>query len=475
MNAGLLISAGYWPMWIWVFVGILFPVGDAMSQSATSSQKGQLESVKLNINQGRLFPLAKAPIDIFVTNPDIADVQIAAFDKLFVFGKKTGRTHVLAIDAKGNVIFDRFITVSQDLVEISGSLEREFPGLALKVSATPGRIVLSGTAQSALQAEHIISVVSGFLGKDEKIVNRMEMASQSQVNIRVRIVEMNRQASRNLGINWDILLNPGSLAIGLITGRFPAAIGNWIIPDFGNQQSVNSGMFRYDGNQGSASAVIDALAEEDLLTILAEPNLTSRSGETASFFAGGEFPIPISTSDDQVTFEFKKFGVILDITPTVLTGGKISIHIRPEVSEISDAGAIVVNNFSIPGISVRRTEATIELASGQSFAVAGMLQNQTRNYINEVPWLSELAVLGPLFRSSKYKNFETELVIIATAQIVEPTRGHNYATPIDGYRPADTNEKMLTGQLTKPSRSPELWQKLGVDGITLKGPAGYIY
>jgi len=475
MRVFIQILVGYCRLWIWVFGVVLYPIGNVLCQPAFAPVNVQQEPVHLIVNQGRLFPLAKPPLDILVTNPDIADIQIAAFDKLFIFGKKTGRTHILAIDSEGIVIFNCFIVVSRDLIELSRSLKREFPNLSLKVSSTPGRIVLSGTAQSAVQADHILSVVRGFLDKDEEIVNRMEMASQSQVNIRVRIVEMNRQATKNLGINWDILLNPGSLAVGLITGRFPAAIGNSLIPDFANQQSVNSGLFKYDGNQGSASAVIDALAEEDLLTILAEPNLTSRSGETASFFAGGEFPIPISASDDRVTIEFKKFGVILDITPTVLTGGKISIHIRPEVSEISEAGAIIVNNFSIPGISVRRTEATIELASGQSFAVAGLLQNQTRNLINEVPWLSELAVLGPLFRSSKYRNFETELVIIATAQIVEPTRGHNYATPIDGYRPADTYEKMLTGQLTKSVRPPEFWERLGVDGITLNGPAGYIY
>lgn len=460
---------------LWGFGVFLSPIDTVFCQSAPLPLTGQQESVKLNINQGRLFPLAKPPLDILVTNPHIADIQITAFDKLFIFGKKTGRTHILAIDSEGVVIFDRIISVSRNLDELAGSLKREFPALSLNVTSTPGRIVLSGTVQSAVQADHIISVVSGVLGKDEEIVNRMEMASPAQVNIRVRIVEMNRKATKNLGINWDILLNPGSMAIGLITGRFPAVRGRNIIPDFAHQQSVNSGLFKYDGSQGFASAVIDALAEEDLLTILAEPNLTSRSGETASFFAGGEFPIPISAGDDRVTVEFKKFGVILDITPTVLSDGKISIHIRPEVSEISDAGAIIVNNFSIPGISVRRTEATIELASGQSFAVAGMLQNQTRNLINEVPYLSELRVLGPLFRSSKYKNFETELVIIATAQIVGPTRGHNYATPIDGYRPAGTLEKIQNGQLAKASWSPESSQTLGRSGITLKGPTGYIY
>jgi pilus assembly protein CpaC len=475
MNAGSRIVFPIFPNRVWCIVGLLLlaTVSDANSDSSRGNEKQPF--TELIVNEGQLFQLTSPPVDVLLTNPNIADIQITGFDNLFVFGKKSGRTHIMAIDAHGTVIFDRFINVIKDVKSLSRSLEEEFPDLTLKVRATPGRIVLAGKANSPVQAEQIISIVRGYLGENEEIVNKLEMVSPSQVNIRVRIIEMNRQATKNLGINWNILLNPADMAIGLITGRYPALIGNQILPDRASGTSGNSGLFRYDGSNGSASAVIDALAEEDLITILAEPNLTSRSGETASFFAGGEFPIPVSASDDRVTVAFKKFGVILDITPTVLSDEKISIHIRPEVSEISDAGAIEINNLSIPGISVRRTEATIELASGQSFAVAGLLQNQTRNLVNEVPWLSEISVLGPLFRSSRYRNSETELVIIATAHIVEPTSGHILSTPIDGYRPADTAEKMLTGNLTQPIKQPELRQPFDSRGTTLQGPADFMY
>ncbi|TNE42792.1 MAG: type II and III secretion system protein family protein [Alphaproteobacteria bacterium] len=431
--------------------------------------------VDLVVNQGRLQKISAPVSEVLITNPDIADVQVTRSSGLFIFGKTPGRTQMMALGQGGETLFDATVTVARDLTLLDLLLRHEFPDCHLEVKSSPGRIILSGMARTPVQAQQIVSVVDGFLGKGDKVVNRMQVLSPAQVNIRVRIVEMNREATKNLGINWDVLLNPGALAIGLVTNRWPALVGGRLTPDPNTLGSGASGSIGYSGSTGSATAVIDALAEDNLVTILAEPNLTSKSGETASFFAGGEFPIPISADNNRVTVTYKKFGVILDITPTVLSGGKISIHIRPEVSEISDTGAVVINNFRIPGISVRRTEATIELASGQSFAVAGLLQNQTRNLIDEVPGLSDLAVLGPLFRSSKYRNKETELVIIATANIVAPPKSDAYALPTDGYRPNDTMGKMLTGNLTHPSLAPEMPEMEGDHGLTLKGPAGYIY
>lgn len=456
-------------------VCIMGLVATLVTDAALAEPAKSPGSLDLAVNEGKLQALSTPVTEVLVTNPDIADVQITTSNGLFIFGKHPGRTQIMALAKGGKIIFNEAVTVTRDMAVLSRLLHQQFPDSNLAVQATPQRVVLSGMARSPIEADQILSVVQGFLSEGEKIVNRMQMLSPSQVNIRVRIVEMNREATKNLGINWNVLLNPGALAIGLITNRWPSVVNGSLTPDLSAQGSGASGLIGYRGDAGSATAVIDALAEENLLTVLAEPNLTSKSGETASFFAGGEFPIPVSASDDRVTVSFKKFGVILDITPTVLSDGKISIHIRPEVSEISDAGAVVVNNFRIPGISVRRTEATIELASGQSFAVAGLLQNQTRNLVSEVPGLADLAILGPLFRSSKYRNMETELVIIATANIVEPPRNYSYALPTDGYRPTDTIEKLTTGKLAKPATPAEIPQSSGEGGLTLKGPAGYIY
>ncbi len=432
-------------------------------------------SLKLQVNQGKYFPMSERVVDILVANPDIADIQVTSSNDLFVFAKTPGQTHVIAIAAGRRVVFDRVVTVIRDMQPLVSALNSQFSGSNLQIVPTPGRLVLSGTVSTPADIDHILAMAKGALADGEEIVNRLEIASPSQVNIRVRMVEVNREATRNLGINWDVLLNPGSLAIGLVTGRIQGFADGILSPNSSFTGQASAGMLRYQGDNGSATAIIDALAEEDLLTILAEPNLTSRSGETAKFFAGGEFPIPISSGDEQVTVSFKKFGVILEMTPTVLANGRISLHIRPEVSEISEAGAVLVNNFSIPGISVRRTEATIELSSGQSFAVAGLLQNQSRNLVNEVPWLSELAVLGPLFRSTRYRNSETELVIIASAHIVEPVQAGAYGTPLDGYRPAGLSQKMRTGRLAEPPVEAEIPEIVGPAGVRLIGPAGYIY
>lgn len=453
-----------------LLASLLLPAG------AYAAEREGVAELSLAINEGRLFPLAATASEVLLTDPSVADIRLTASGGLFIYGKRPGRTHVMAVSGRGETLFERSVIVLRDVAMIEAMLDRQFPQSRLKVSATPGRIILSGIAQSPLQAEQIIAVTRGFLGEAEEIVNRMELAAPAQVNIRVRIVEMNREATKNLGINWNMLLNPGSLAIGLITNRWPALLsGGGLLPFSASTGLGGSALLGYQGSNGSVSMIIDALAEENLLTVLAEPNLTSRSGETASFFAGGEFPIPVSATDEQVTIEFKKFGVILDITPTVLSNDRISIHIRPEVSEISDLGVVVINNFRIPGIAVRRTEATIELASGQSFAVAGLLQNQTRNLVSEVPWLADLAILGPLFRSTRYRNMDTELVIIATANIVRPRSRDDFRTAVDRYQPTDTLEKLTTGRLARPVSAPEIRHVTEELGLRLKGPAGFIY
>lgn len=429
----------------------------------------------LTVDQGRYFPMAHRIVDVLVANPDVADIQITSSNDLFVFAKKPGQTHIMAIAAGRKVVFDREVSVTRNMQPLLSVLNSQFSTSDLRIDPSPGRIILSGTVPSVADIDHILSVARGALTEGEEIVNRLQAASPSQVNIRVRMVEVNREAIQNLGINWDVLFNPGSLAIGLVTGRLQGFADGILSTDGSFVGRGSAGLLGYHDRNLSATAIIDALAEEDLLTILAEPNLTSRSGETAQFFAGGEFPIPISSGNEQVTVTFKKFGVILEITPTVLGDGKISLHIRPEVSEISEAGAVVINNFSIPGISVRRTEATIELNSGESFAVAGLLQNQTRNLVNEVPWMSDLPVLGPLFRSTRYRNSETELVVIASAHIVTPVQAGSYSTALDAYFPAGLAEKMVTGRLAEPSKQAEIPETVGPAGLKLIGPAGYIY
>jgi len=431
--------------------------------------------LQLRPNEGKLFPLGAGVRDVLITNPDIADVQITQSNGLFVYGKKTGRTHIVALADGDRVLFEKYITVKRDLNNLQVLFKQHFPGSDIKLQLSPGRLMLSGQVQSVSTLENILSLASGYLAADEKLVNHLQVPAPMQVNLRVRIMEMNRLATKNIGINWNLLLNPGSMAINLISGRSPISLGGAAVPGPFVTAGGSSTFFGTSGSEASVSAIIDALVEDKLITVLAEPNLTSRSGETANFFAGGEFPIPVSSDDNGITIEFKKYGVMLDMTPTVISPDRIRLHIRPEVSELSSAGAVVLNDITVPGISIRRTEATIELASGQSFSVAGLLQNQQRDLVREVPWLGKLDILGPLFRSKEYQSSETELVIIATVNIVRPLKTDNFVSPlVVDYR----NEQRITAPEALPQNRntvPEYSETRNKDGLKLLGPRGYIY
>lgn len=429
----------------------------------------------LKPNEGKLYRLGAVVRDVLITNPEIADVQMTQSNGLFVYGKRSGRTHIVALADNDVVVFERFVTVNRDLKKLETLFKSEFPESNVSVQLSPGRLILSGNVDSALTAKSILSLASGYLVGDEKLVDTLKIASPVQVNLRVRVMEMNRVATKNIGINWNLLLNPGSMAINLISGRSPLTLTGSAVPGSTVAAGGSSTQFGSTGTDASFSAIVDALVEDKLITVLAEPNLTSRSGETASFFAGGEFPIPIASDDNGVTIEFKKYGVLLDMTPTVISPNRIRLHIRPEVSELSSAGAVILNGITIPGIAIRRTEATIELASGQSFSVAGLLQSQKRDLVREVPWLGQLEVLGPLFRSKEYQSSETELVIIATVNIVKPLSNADYLSPLAvDYR----NEQNMRGPEALPQNrdtAPETREIRTKDGIKLYGPRGYIF
>lgn len=445
-----------------------------MSIQVVSASDDQSDLI-LKVNEGHLEKLRTTVVDILITNPDIADIQLTQGNGLFVYGKKPGRTHIMALAEGDIVVFSRHIQVNRELKSLAKLFNQLFPGNNVNLTSSPGRLIVTGDTSTPLEMDHMISLIEGYLDEGEKIVNQLTLMSPLQVNLRVQIMEMNRSVTKDIGINWDILLNPGSFAVGLVTGRNPIVSGGSLIPDINLNGTGSSSLIGINGSSGSVSAVIDALVEDNLISVLAEPNLTSRSGETASFFAGGEFPIPIAAEDNRITIEFKKFGVRLDMTPTVISPDRISLHIRPEVSELSSNGAVVIQNINIPGIAVRRTEATIELASGQSFSVAGLLQSQSRNLIRDVPWLGGIDVLGPLFKSSKYQKSETELVIIATANIVKPLSRGNYVSPLEGVRTQNSFLERQKGNLLReyPNRENSVIKTPG--GGQLVGPRGYIF
>mgnify|MGYP002630222918 CR=1 FL=1 len=450
---------------------------------AAAQSDASQPTLSLNVNAGELVRLPRPAAKIFIADPEIVDFQAASNKSLLVFGRKAGQTTLYALSANDDVILQRHITVRHDVSQIQQLIDDELPSSGIRVRSTSAGIVLAGRVETTQHADQANRIAQGFVEKKESIINQLAVTSPTQVNIRVRVVEMSREVTRRFGFNWDAAFDVGSTVLGIATGRTVGAAAGVGIPGTGfpfardPTLAGTGGGSAFGGHRSSGVQVdgmIDALAQENLVTILAEPNLTALSGETASFIAGGEFPIPIAQDADKITIEFKQFGVVLDFTPTVLCPDRISLRVRPEVSELTNEGAITLGVITIPAITLRRTETTIEVASGQSFAIAGLLQDETRSNISKFPGLGDIPVLGALFQSESFQRNETELVIIATAYLVQPNSKGDFADPLQGFEPPTDLERILSGKLARVTgAAPTNLARPG--GVRLIGEAGFHY
>lgn len=374
--------------------------------------------VRLETGKGTLVRLPGAAATVFVADPDTADIQVKSPSVVYVLAKSPGETVLYAVDAQEKPLYSAMIRVTPNLSHLREQLRAALPGEPIEVTALDGAILLRGTVSSPAHAEdaRALAQVIAQKSKAGTVINRLAVAAPNQVNLRIRIIEVRRETLKNLGVNFNSLIQGSRFNFKLLTENPVTQTGNLVrnFATLGWAQGANS-----------ISAIIDALAQEGLVTVLAEPNLTALSGQTASFLAGGEFPVPVSNQViggvSNITIEFKKFGVALDFTPTILDGSRINLRVRPEVSELTDTGAVQINGFNIPALSVRRAETTIELGSGESFALAGLLENNAQLDISKIPGLGDLPVLGPLFRSDRFRRNETELAILATPYVVRPT------------------------------------------------------
>ena len=434
-----------------------------------------LPKLTLKSGEGQLVKLDRAATAVFVANPEIADVQVSSGKAFFVFGVKTGRTTVYAVNGSGQTIYARDIRVTHDLDAIRSVLGERFPGNDIRLTSAPNTLMVTGSVATPAEAEAIVATLTGILGEGHKVINRLAIKAPTQVNLRVRVIEVSRNIDQRLGFNWQALLQAGNFAFGIATGRdflvggaqAAQAIANTILLPTNEFGSYYGGFHNGDV---SIDLLVDALDEEGLARTLAEPNLTAISGEVASFIAGGEFPIPVAQDGDRTTIEFKPFGVVLDFTPTVLSPDRISLTVRPEVSDLSDNGAIELNGFRIPALTVRRVESTVELASGQSLVLGGLLRQGTRDVVRKLPGVGDIPVLGALFTSTAYQKAETELLVIVTPYIVKPTSPDRLQTPLGGNHSNRALEALL---LRNASDQPASFDTAG--GGRLSGPVGFIY
>lgn len=443
-----------------------------LGTGSAGAARGDAPSAALSVESGsgKVLSLAAPVANIFVADPKVAEVRPASPTSLFIFGLNPGRTTIAVMDAEGHLLQHYELTVqpsSFSAHEAQGAIDRLIPNSHVKVQAQGKGLMLTGAVKNPADAARAVAIAKGYVGEGASIANEITIDSPIQVTLNVRVAQMSRQVVRNLGINWQALATIGTIAY------LPAVTLN------ANSSTLSCGASAAGGSSGGLSlcpgasfnGVIDALAKDNLAHVLAEPNLTVISGQSASFQVGGEYPIPTSQTNGAVSITFKSFGVLLSFQPTVLTDGRIHLHVKPEVSELSSVNSIAVTSanatLTIPSLTTRRAETTVELGSGESFAIAGMLQQQTNDNGSGLPGLGDIPVAGALFHDDQFTRTQTELVIVVTPYIVRPVSNPSaLKLPTDGYTPpSDLERLLLMRQVTK--------QKPPVP-VTIPGSAGFV-
>ena len=447
----------------------------AVTTSAPPSGVSQVPAkgppILLEAGKGTLIRLPRPAATVFIANPDVADVQVKSPSMIYVNAKTPGETVLYAVDADDNVLLNAPIRVEHDVSRLRESLHALIPGENVAVESVDGSLVLKGNVSTALRAEKANALATSIANEAKgKVVNQLSVATPNQVNLRVKIAEVSRTVLKAFGVNW-------SKSVG--ETQF-----NTSNPVTGGQiASRNTITFGFGAPGSRIEAQVDALAQEGLLTILAEPNLTATNGQPASFLAGGEFPVPVAGSAANgiatITVAFKEFGIRLDFTPTIMDAQHVSLRVRPEVSELTNTGAVSVpitanNTVTIPALTVRRAETTLELGSGESFALGGLLSHSLEQDISKVPGLGDIPILGQLFRSSRFQKGETELVIIVTPYLVKPAPTvASLQSPTDGFVTPHDVQTIINGATYRQTLPAGEKVRVAPGAQGLVGPVGF--
>lgn len=406
--------------------------------SAAGGDGGRL--VRIGLNKSIVIKLPGEARDVLVGNPDIVDAVVRTKNTAYLFARAVGQTNIFFFDANGQQILALDLEVAQDMTALQKLMRRTVPGSRVVVDTIGENVVLSGTAKSPAEAKLAYDIAVRYTGDEKRVISSINVLGKEQVMLKVRVAEVQRNILKQFGIDSTAIFSIGKFGMNLAN-----------INPFPTLPISPLGFYR--GGFSSGGDVVDvfvrAMERDGLLRTLAEPTLTAVSGEAANFLAGGEFPVPVAQEDNTVTIEFKKFGVGLGFTPLVLSEGRISLKISTEVSEISKDNQIVLEKITIPGLSVRRAETTVELPSGGSIAMAGLIKDSARADITGTPGLKDLPILGVLFRSRDFQQNQTELVVIVTPYIVNPVNEQQLAMPTDGLVNATDTQGIFFGRLNR--------------------------
>ena len=436
---------------------LLFVAGDAHAQDRIIQISGNNHTAMVTVTIGKSQDVRTGTsfVDVMVGDPDVADVNPLTDHTLSILGKKIGTTRV-QVYAEGKKLIGIFdVEVSYDISRLTNELKRRFAGSHLQASSVNGRIMLSGEVADAATLDKAVTLARQF---GPEIINSVSVMSPQQVLLEVRFIEISRTASRELGVQWNRFGSSSTVNVGnnVPTGSglpIPSPSSSGILTEaaagvLSGATPFGFAIARIAGGGALTDVAINALEQKGVARSLAEPNLVALSGDTASFLAGGEYPIPVAGNLGQITVDYKKYGVGLAFTPTVLSRGLINLKIEPEVSSIDYTHPVAISaTVSVPSLIVRRASTTVELRDGQSFVLGGLLQSNNQNSIDQLPWLGSVPVLGALFSSKSYQKNETDLVIVVTPHLVRPARpGDVIRTPADDTLPPNDPDFFLLGK-----------------------------
>jgi pilus assembly protein CpaC len=495
--APLIALLGVWPA----------PLPTAQAQSWESEEGAGVRHIVVILNKSRTLRFDKPFASAVVGAPDIVDALPMSDRALYIQGKKVGTTNISVFDQSMKLIGVLDVEVSIDTGNLQDKIRSSTGSRGIRVGSSNGQIVLSGVAGNAVAAERAVAVARSMIPEGGSIVNAMQVAPAQQVMLKVRFLEVARSASRELGVNWFAAQNAGNrgfntgvggfLPNGQPRGRSPTAdqpavdpAGNPILPNaagvplFTTAGTLLSGAAPFGvalaslaSNGKSLDLLLSALETKGLIRQLAEPELMALSGDTASFLAGGEYPVPTCQSAQTtgtgcaITIQYQPFGVQLTFNPTVLENGIINMRLAPSVSELNFATAIQISGFTIPSLDKREARTTVELRDGQSFSIAGLLRLENRRAIQQLPWIGSVPVLGTLFGSKSFQDAETDLVVIVTPHLVAPAvPGQRLATPDDNHIPSNDVDFFLMGQMEQRKE----YRDYITSGNGIQGPYGHI-
>ncbi|ETX14814.1 general secretion pathway protein [Roseivivax halodurans JCM 10272] len=448
--------------------------------AAVGPEAQNLRVVQGSVGRALSVPMNRAVVvesdipfaELSIANPAIADISSLSDRTIYVLGKAPGTTTLTILDDAGRLISNVDVRVAADVAEFKERLGQILPGEAIEVRTANDGIVLSGTVSSVQSLDRALDLAERYA--PERVSNLMSVGGVQQVMLKVRFAEMQRSVSKALRSSLSLIGDGfgGDLGVRATTG---GSIGNTAVGQAAPQpSSTGAALLGFDVGGLEVGILLEALESKGVVRTLAEPNLTALSGQEAGFLAGGEYPVPVAQEGGTVSVDFKPFGIELNFVPRVVDGELINLELKTAVSAIDPANGVQADGFSINAFSRREASTTVELRDGESFAIAGLLQDDFSDLNGQVPWIGDIPVLGALFRSAEYQRSQTELVIIITPHLVTPTRGEALALPTDRVRPPSEKDLFLYGRVTDGSRRPNSGGAGEVARQDFNGSYGYV-